>query len=155
MTSGTSRFLWSMATRLSQYHANFLGGPIRWYGCETATGRPRQHHQAKKVCREVLEPVGDMPMSLLAYTAWTSPYVWTRNRSLQRHTLGDAVQSDFRGSHTGPRLNRCRRAVQHGTHTRFCDDPSLTVVPYRCQKSHSPVYQQLPRSHGLKPLRVW
>ena len=32
--------------------------------------------------------------------------------SLQRHTLGDAVQSVFRDTHTGWRLNRCRRAVR-------------------------------------------
>ena len=46
--------------------------------------------KAKMVCRDMLalmdrkslvnglEPVGDMLMSLLAYTAWTSPNVWTR-----------------------------------------------------------------------------
>ena len=56
-------------------------GPVRWHGCETATGRPRQHHQVKIVCRDVLalmdrvsqvnglELVGDMPMSLLASKA--------------------------------------------------------------------------------------
>ena len=43
--SGTSRFLWTMAMRFSQYHANVLAGPVRWYECETATGRPRQHLQ--------------------------------------------------------------------------------------------------------------
>ena len=46
--------------------------------------------KAKVACRDMfalmdrmslvngLEPVGDMPMSLLAYTKWTSPNVWTR-----------------------------------------------------------------------------
>ena len=59
-------------------------------GCGTGTGRPRQHHQGKgglprhvlpygpQVSGNGLEPVGDMPMSLLAYTSWTSPNVWTR-----------------------------------------------------------------------------
>ena len=32
---------------------------------------------------------------------------------LQRHILGDAVQSYLSGSHTSGRLNRCRRAKQH------------------------------------------
>ena len=26
----------------SQYHANFLAGPVRWYECGTSTGEPRQ-----------------------------------------------------------------------------------------------------------------
>ena len=46
--------------------------------------------KARMVCRDMLalvdrkslvnglEPVGDMPMSLLASKAWTSPNVWTR-----------------------------------------------------------------------------
>ena len=54
-------------------------------------------------------------------------YVDTRG-SLQRHTL--AVQSGFRRFHTGSKLNRCRRAEQHGGPPRFYNDPSLTVVPY-------------------------
>ena len=29
VTSGTSLFLWTMATRFSQYHANFLRDPVR------------------------------------------------------------------------------------------------------------------------------
>ena len=66
--------------------------------------------------------------------------------SLQRHTLGDAVQSGFRGFHSCSKLNRCRRAEQHGSPPRFCDDPSLARVPYQCQESRSPVHQQLPRS---------
>ena len=66
--------------------------------------------------------------------------------SLQRHTLGDAVQSGFRGFHTGSRLNRCGRDEQHGCPPRFYDDPSLAGVPYQCQESRSPVHQQLPQS---------
>jgi len=31
VTSGTSRFLWTMATRLSQCHENFLGDLVRRY----------------------------------------------------------------------------------------------------------------------------
>ena len=110
VTSGTSWFLWTMATRLSQYHANFLGGPVRWYGCETATGRPRQHHQAKIGLPRRARPHGSRVSSEWVGTRWRHAHVTagvqsvdlakcvdTRG-SLQRHTLGDAVQSGFRGS---------------------------------------------------------
>ena len=75
-----------MATRCSQYHANFLAGPVRWYECETATGRPRQHLQTNGLLALMdrvsllngSQPVREMPMSLLVCTAWTSPNVWIR-----------------------------------------------------------------------------
>ena len=78
--------LWAIATRFSQYPANCLAGPVRWYECETATGRPRQHLQ-QMVCRDVLALMDRVPLldgfDLFERcpchcwnTAWTSPNVW-------------------------------------------------------------------------------
>jgi len=123
VTSGTSRFLWTMATRFSQYHANFLAGPVRWYGCETATGRPRQHHQ--KWFAAMRSPSWTAVSNEWVATCWRHAHVTAGVHSvdvakcvdthgLLKHHI-HAVQSGFSGSHTGGRLNLCRRAEQHGS----------------------------------------
>ena len=151
VTSGTRRFLWATATRLSRCDANILGDPVRWFGCGTGTGSPRHHHQGKIVCLGMLalmdrvslvnrlEPVGDMPMSLLAFKAWISPNVWTRAAHCSATLSGDAVQSGFKCSHTNSRLNRCRRAVQYGAPQRrnHVLDSGAVSVP-RVSLSSSP-----------------
>ena len=100
-----------MATRFSQYHADFLADPVRWYECETATGRPRQH-SSHIVCRGVLalidhvsllnesQPVREMPMSLLEMHNVDPAKCVGTHSLLQRHILDDAVLSYFSGSHT-------------------------------------------------------
>ena len=40
-----------MATRFSQYHANFLASPEQWYECKTAT---ENHGNISRRCRDVL-----------------------------------------------------------------------------------------------------
>jgi len=72
--------------RLLQDHANILGDLVQWYG----NGQALADLSNVTRCRDVLapmdrkslvnglEPVGRMLMSLLAYTAWTSPNVWSR-----------------------------------------------------------------------------
>ena len=150
-----------------------------------------------------LVTAGDMPMSLLAYSAWTSPNVWTRTTpcsatlSAMPSSLASEVpakqvwrwsvpprqngiaasavplipknegqncreDSNSKGvlaSHTlhrnrwsstssvevgGSPVRTCRaaRRLTYDSATITCS----TVVPYRCQKSRSPVCQQLPRS---------
>ena len=68
----------------------FLGVLYAGMGARQALADLGNNTKAKMVYRDMfalmdrrslvngLEPVGDMPMSLLAYTAWTSPNVWTR-----------------------------------------------------------------------------
>ena len=172
------RFLWTTAQVFRRCHAGILGGPVRWYGCGTGTGRPRQHHQGKWCLPRHVRPHGPQVSGEWVGTCWGHAHVAAgvlsvdlakcvdTHDSLQRHTLGDAVQSGFRGSREvrstqsarqrclcsasypprmkakiaekkatpkeylprtrsiatdGPaldqwrlRLNRCRRAVQHG-----------------------------------------
>ena len=143
--------LWTMATRFSQYHANFLAGPVRWYECETATGRPRQHLQTNGLPR-CARPHGPRVSTEWVATCSRDAHVTVGIHSvdlakcvnthglLQRHILGDVVQSDFSGSHTSGRLNRCRRAKQHvwpihASATITCStlltaSRALHIVPY-------------------------
>ena len=161
VTSGTSWFLWTMATRLSQYHANFLRGLVRWYGCETATGRPRQHHQAKIGLPRRARPHGSRVSSEWVGTRWRHAhvtaglhsvdlaYVWTRTAhcsatlSATLSSLTSEVLTQAQGSTVAD------VPCSTEAHTRFCDDPSSTVVPYRCQESHSQVHQQQKGTPGI------
>ena len=82
-----------------------------------------------------LEPVGDMPMSLLAYTAWTSPYVWTRTAhcsatfSATLSSLASVVPTQAEGSTVADVPS------SSVAYTRFCDDHVLDNGA--CQKSSS------------------
>ena len=143
--------------------------------------------KAKMDCRDVLalmdhkslvyglEFVGSVPMSLLVYTPWTSPNVWTRQLhpdSTASLPLQCLLSPKNEGQNCrevklqvemprprfvaidGPALNLRRleaqplqtcRAARRPTH----GSPSITcstVVPSRCQESRSPVHQQLSRS---------
>ena len=91
-------------------HAGILGGPVRWYGCGTGTGRPRQHHQGKGGLPRHVRPHGPQVSGEWVGTCRGHAHVAAgvhnvdlakcvdTHGSLQRHTLGDAVQSGFRGS---------------------------------------------------------
>ena len=85
--------------------ADILGGPVRSYECGTGTGRPG--HITKSIdCRDIL-------MSLLAYTVWISPDVWTPTAHCSA-TLSATLSSLASEVPTQAGNNRCRRTVQHG-----------------------------------------
>ena len=105
----------------------------------------------KEVCRDVLalmdrvSPVNGLGPCHCWHPERDLAKCVDTHGSLQRHTLGDAVQSGFKGFHTGWRLNSCRRAEQHGGPPRFYEDPSLAEVPYQCHESRSPSIQTVMR----------
>ena len=103
------------------------------------------------VCRDVLalmdrvslvnglQPVREIPMSLLENTAWTSPNVWIRavycsaTFSATLSCLNSVVPTQAEGS------TRCRRAKQHGgphtllrrSHARHCCLPVELFIQFR------------------------
>ena len=140
------------------------------------------------VCRDVLalldhkslvnglEPVGDMLMSLLAYTAWTSPNVWTRTAhcSVTLSATPSSQASEVPTQAGGSTVADVPCSTE--AHTRFCDvhvlDGDAVSVP-RASLSSSPTAPSVQtemgypwdrcgmscklspvRSHGLKPERV-
>ena len=114
------------ATRLSQVLCKHSWGSCTLVWMRAATGRPRQHKQRKNCLPRHARPHGPRVSGEWVGTCWAQAHVSAgvqsvdlakcvdMRGSLQRHILGDAVQSGFRGSHTGSRFNRWKRAVQHG-----------------------------------------
>ena len=103
-------------------HAGILG----CLGCGTGTSRPRQHRQGKGGLPRHVRPHGTQVSGEWVGTCWGHAHVAAgvhsvdlakcvdTHGSLQRHTLGDAVQSGFRGSRkTGLALVRSTQTARH------------------------------------------
>ena len=123
--SDTSRFLWTLAMRFSQYHEDFL----QVLHASMSAKQPRADHgniSKQNGLPQCARPHGPRVSAEWVATCSRDAHVTVGMHSvdlakcmdthglLQRHILGDAVLSDFSGSHTGGELNRCRRAKQYG-----------------------------------------
>ena len=113
VTSSTRRFLWATATRLSQVSCKHSPRSctlvwVRDQHWQTSAASPRQKCFAATCSPSWTASLWCMGWNLLGACPC---HCWRTQRgprqmcghaiSLQRHTLGDAVQSGFRGSHTG------------------------------------------------------
>ena len=127
VTSGTRRFLWAAAMRLSQVSTNTLEDPVHWFGCGDRHWQSFTSSPKKIVCLDMLalrvspvnglEPVEDMPMSLLA------------SKREPRQTCGHAAHCSATLS-AKPSI----RALRIPTQTRGSTvaDVPFSIVPYQC-----------------------